>query len=745
MKTKLPCPPLAVRPLTCRFATLLSFLSGSFLWSQPAAPVAPSGETIQLSPFNVDAQQDRGYSSANALGATRVNIPIVNVPNTIVVLNEEFLRDMAATDNLDAFRYVSGMAENSLIYNGQVTIRGFQQGDGISYRDGLPDNISVGGGPMNDFANIQRVEVIKGPNGVLYGSHAPGGVANSITKKPLFSQQTEIKFVTGSWSLARGEIDTTGPVGNSRKLAYRLVLMHQEGETMNHGPMEKTMIAPSLTWLMGDASKLTVQYQYYRPNIGTSRTQWFADSAGQVSTFLPRRGYFDEDDEWRLHWIQSYDAAFEHSFNSSWTMRLVGRYTIADENKFNYNKTNFRFLQNDGTALRNSAGVNATYRNYTFAEAFANPNFGDIVVDRVRRRDLLKNDRSGVYLDVVGDVELGPTRHKLISSVQMNDSEGTTQQWLWNYPSTSVFNPSYVEDPLSVSTNFRLNQNNTSDSNGYSAGVQDNISLLDERLFVVVGARFDSYESSGRNLRTGASSSSEGDDWSYRLSGLYKLQDGLSVFANLSQTFIPVSGTNTAGEPFKNQIGEIKEVGLKADAMGGRLAGTISVFELDLDNFIRQVLVDVSQGIVDRIQSGVNEVRGVELDLAWQPVDAVTILASLGDLTSKDENGVAARGIGQGVNWKLFGKYSFLQGRSRGLSVGAGYVQNARAAGDANATFFHPSYGMVDAFVSYGRNDWSFQVNVTNLTDEFYSSSVNDQFVFAGRPREYRVTLGYRF
>lgn len=734
------------RPVGCHLlAAALGFTLATSARGQATPPASQADAAIELSPFRVDAAADRGYSSANALGATRVKIPIVNVPTTIVVLNEEFLKDMGATDNLDAFRYVSGMAENSLIYNGQVTIRGYQQGDGISFRDGLPDNISVGGGPMNDFANIQRVEVIKGPNGVLYGSHAPGGVVNSITKKPLFQTQTEVEFVTGSWNLARGEVDTTGPVGQSKNLAYRLVLMYQDGETYNYGPMDKTMIAPSLTWLVGKKSQLTFQYMYFKPNIATSRTQWFSDFAGQISTFLPIRSYFDEDDEYRMHWIQSYDLSFEHTFNEAWTFRAVGRFTSADENKFNYNKTNYRFLNKDGTPMKNAAGVNATYRNFTFAEAFANPNFGDIIVDRVRRRDLLKNERAGAYVDVVGDLKLGPTSHKLITSLQATVAEGTTQQWLWNYPSTSVITPTYVDDPLSVATNFRLNTDTTADSDGYSAGVQDNISLLNDRLFIVGGARFDHYENSGSDLRTGISSSTEGDDWSYRLGGLYKVHGGLSVYANWSQTFIPISGTNSAGVPFKNQIGETKEGGFKLDAFNGRLAGTFSVFELTLDNFIRQVLVDVSNGLVERVQSGVNTAKGFEADLTWQPVDEVTLLLAYGDLTSQDENGIAARGIGQGVNWKLFGKYAFLKGPLKGLAVGAGYVHNARASGDANATFFHPAYGVADAFVAYSRQRWSAQVNFTNLTSEIYSSSVSDQFVAAGRPFEFRVTLRTRF
>jgi len=735
-----------VRPLLCAvlLLTLLPAASAQTAAQASTAPAEPE-EVLRLSPFTVTAQQDRGYASANALGATRVNIPIVNVPTSIVVLNEELLRDLGATDNLDAFRYVSGANENSLVYNGQLTIRGYQQGDGISFRDGLADNISLGGGPMNDFANIERVEVIKGPNGVLYGSHAPGGVANSITKKPLFTPRHEIRFITGSWNLYRGEIDTAGPLGGNRKLAYRMVLMKQTGEVSNRGPMDKEMIAPSLTWLPGDKTRVIAQYMYYHPEIATSRNAWFADVSGKVSTFLPRRGYFDENDEVREHWIQTTDVSIEHVFNQDWQMRVVARHTKADEDKFNYNKTNYRYLRSDGTPFRTATNAAATYRNTPFAQVLSDPNFGDIVVDRVRRRDLFHVVRTGLFADVVGNLELGPTKHKLIASAQSTRNETKDDlQWLWNYPSTSVIRPVYASDPLSVATNFRLNRSISAESKGVSYGVQDNLSWND-RLYLVVGARHDTVENSSRNRVSNVLSTETEKEWSYRLSALYRFPAWGSVFANWSQTFQPISGVNEVGVPFKNQIGEIKEVGFKVESADGRLAGTFSAFDLKLDNFIRQILVDVSIGLVARVQSGYNRAKGWEFDFTWQPVDELTLLAGVGDLTSEDEKGIAARGISQGLNWKTLAKYSFRKGRLKGAFIGTGYIYNNRAAGDAAGTFFHPAYGLFDAFAGYARDRWSIQINGTNLADKFYSSSVNDQFVSAGRPREYRITLGYRF
>ncbi len=727
--------------------TTLVSLAAGFARAQtaPSVPAVKADEPLVLSPFTVETKQDRGYGSANALGASRVNIPLIDTSATVVVINEEFLKDFAVIDNQDAFRYVSGMSENSLPYNGQVIVRGFQAGNGIAFRDGLPDNIEVGGGPMNDFAVIERVEVMKGPNGVLYGSHAPGGVVNQVSKKPRFTTGYGVKFTAGSWNLYRGEIDATGPLVKE-KLAYRLIVMKQEGETLNHGPQDKMLVAPSLTWRPSLGTTVSAQYLYYNPTIATSRNSWFVDFAGRASTFLPRRGYFDEDDEQRQHWVNSSDLSIEQALSHGWRLRVVGRHTGADEDKFNYNKVTYRFVGPGGAPLRTPAGAAATFRNYTFAQAFANPDYRDIIVDRVRRRDLIEAERFGGYVDLVGDIEFWKTKHKLITSAQWVKSNLDNKQQLWNYPSTSVITPTYVSNPLSVSTVFRETINNVGDSRGSAFSIQDNISLLEGRLHAVVGARHDRIHNTSFNRLNQARTDEREKDTSYRAGLLFKPRSGFSVYGNFSQTFIPVSGINYFGVPNENQTGETREAGIKLEAFDNRLVGTLAVFDLTLNNFSRQILVDVANGIVANVQAGTLTSKGVEVDLSYQPNDQVALIVSFGDTTTTDEKGIGNRGVSQGVNYKVFSKYSFTKGSWKGLIFGAGYVFNNRAAGDGLATFYLPSYGLFDAVVGYRQKRWSAQVNITNLTDKIYSGgAVNDQFVAAGRPREFRFTFGTTF
>jgi outer membrane receptor for ferric coprogen and ferric-rhodotorulic acid len=521
--------------------------------------------------------------------------------------------------------------------------------------------------------------------------------------------------------------------------------MRQDGETYNHGPNKKLMVAPSLTWNLASRTKLSAMFMYYVPNLGTSRTPWFSDSSNTVSTFLSRRTSLDDHDESRKHWVYASDLNLEHAFSDAWQLRVVGRFTSVDENKFNYNHTNFRFIGQNGAALLTPAGANATYLNYTFAQAFANPLFTDIQIDRTRRRDRVEAERIGFYADLVGDLEFGPTKHKLITSAQKTVNSTDTKQFLWNYPSTSVFNPVIVTDPGAVSTAFRVAANNIAWAEGWAVGSQDNLSMLEQRLNLVVGARYDSAETKTLNRITNVRTDDKRKQGSYRLGGLYKVIPAVAVFGNWSQTFIPLSGLNLFGEPFKNQTGAIKEAGLKTEAFRGRLTGTFSVFDLKLDNATRQI-VNVQTGIAGQVQSGFIKSRGYEMDLGYQPIDEFTLIAGLGNLRSKDEKGIQARGVSQGVNWKIFGKYNFLRGPAKGFTAGLGYVFNNKSAADGNGVIILPSYHLWDGLIGYGKDRWRVQLNVSNLADKVYAAGgVSNQFIAAGRPREYKGTFNYRF
>jgi iron complex outermembrane receptor protein len=708
-------------------------------------PEGPKEDIVRLSPFVVDRSRDRGYSTANEIGASRVNIPLDDVPTSVVVLNEEFLKDTAALTPDDAFRYVSGMNTTNLAYNGLVSVRGFVS-QGLAYMDGLPANLVLDGASLGDFANVDRVEVIKGPNGVLYGSHVPGGVIDMITKKPLFGAATQLTLVAGSWDLHRAQIDATGPLGSGKNVAYRLVAMYQEGETDNHGPNDKKMIVPSFTWILGNKAQVTASFQYYNPDVGTSRTQWFDDAGGNVSFFLSPSRFYDDQDEHRTNWDYITNISYEQVVSDAWKFRLVFRNIDLSENKLNYTHGTFTFVSASGAALKNAAGANETSGNTTFAQAFADPLFADITMARQRQLNIIKAKHPALYFDLVGTFDTWDIHHVLLTSVQLNQDSTDTKTILWAYPTASVLHTVYNQDTQALATAQKVNTNNIAWDGDYSVGVQDNVSIWNNRVDAVAGVRRDNSPEHTYNRNTGASVNVTDAQNSYRAGLLAKLFGGLAAFGNWSQTFTPVVGYDAFNNPLKNQVATIKEAGFKEDAFKGRFTGTLSFFDIKQTNATQQVTVNPATGLTGSIQTGYIEGRGWEADVACQLSDSISLMAGAGNVSSKTDKGIPTRGVGQGFNGKIFGKYAFREGWAKGLSVGGGYDCNPRSPGDGAGSFYLPAYKVFDGFVSYEKARWRVQVNVANIGNELYAAgAVSGAYITAGLPRNYRFTATLSF
>ena len=203
------------------FLALATFLSTSPAQTTPAAPPAKE-ETLLLSQFEVSASQDRGYTSTNAVGGTRFSSALANIPQSVIVLNQEFMKDIGARSVVDAAHYVSGVSTTAGPAREVFVVRGHQ----IDVTtDGLPDSSPTAQGLSTSFELLDRVEIIKGPAAVLYGSTSPGGNVNRVTKKPVFRNQgtLEASAGEGGFQHAMFDVNRSHALGQNSAIALRLV------------------------------------------------------------------------------------------------------------------------------------------------------------------------------------------------------------------------------------------------------------------------------------------------------------------------------------------------------------------------------------------------------------------------------------------------------------------------------------------------------------------------------------------
>lgn len=716
---------------------------------QVAPSTAPSDdEPISLSPFRVETEQDVGYNSTHSIGASRINVPLREIPTYTVSINEQFMRDITALELTEATRFVSGMETTSSGRNGQTTLRGYEIGT-ANWRDGVPENLAFGGVVFTDMGDTQRIEIIKGPSGVLYGSHSMGGLINRVSKQPLPVHQSvvEVNVGAGSEEFIRGMIDTTGPIGDSGT-AYRVIGTWREGEFDFGGRDERKAITGALSHSFGrdERHRVYLRAQYIDNDVNDDQFSWFVDKDRQITVGLTDTdyNYAPVHDAHKYNFIENVELGAEFAFGAArdWNLRVIGRYTDFDGDKrASYFPSNIFAMDAAGNQIGPRTQV-----------SWRDPRIADWEVLLLRRFFFGVQEAKGVYVDLAGNFELGPTDHTLI--VTANASEGSSRRF-WHtsrLPRFSLFSPPNWEtyDFEANQSAFVASSDTESTSSSRDFGVQDNIAMFDRRLIVVLGARYDSGKGTSRNNLTGASGSSSNSDWTYKAGVVGTVADGVNVFYNRSTTFQFVSAVDETGNKFPNRDGVIDEVGLKLELLDERLVATGSYFDMELTN----VLVSVPQtdeqgnvigGNVSR-PVGAQKTKGYEIDLTWRVMPGFDLFAAYGDIDSKDELGRSFRGVGQGSNYKFFGRYEFEEGPLDGLFVGLGYNYVNRRAGDAGNTFFHDPYDTWDGLIGYRAGRWGLQMNVYNLTDEVYSrASVNQVFVVPGPQRTYRFTASYSF
>ena len=280
-----------------RFRLIAAVLLSGFsiaprLVAQQVAPAAtsptdPSADpTVVLSPFTVTTDKDKGYRATNSISGSRVDTAIKDLPIGMQVITSEFIKDTGATDLRKSLSYVSGIelqSQNDLENNGGIG--GIQRGaygpGGVNNPEGVTSNISgtqlkIRGfitnnvlrdgflrGSPSDAINIERIEVVQGPNALLYGTGNFGGVVDYLTRRPQDRQQGHATFGYGTHDFIRGTVDVTGPVSPARNLDYSLAGSWESSKTsVDYQKNSHYFIAPTLLWKPTKTTEILAGIEY---------------------------------------------------------------------------------------------------------------------------------------------------------------------------------------------------------------------------------------------------------------------------------------------------------------------------------------------------------------------------------------------------------------------------------------------------------------------------------------------------
>jgi len=701
-----------------------------FAQAAPAASTAPTGgttagsaaasELVKLSAFEVSTAKDRGYSSSHAIGATRTDTPLSDLPQAISVVNQQFIRDWLV-DNVDAAgKFVAGVTDApTQLFRGQ---------SGVSP---AIDGLSTEG--VYDMSMFERVEFLKGPSSIIYGDGNKSGVISRASKKPRFDRPyNRIDLDFGSWSYLRATLDTTRPFGSNHQFSYRFIgsVMDRDGyKDADYG--RRRSLAPMFGWRITPRTTVIAQVSDYYDKThkgwgdafvllpyNAGRASVFSSDVGVPRSFSPTEPYSYNQEQTRR-----YTFIVDQIFADWWSVRL----TASDLDHLN---TEFTAIPRDM--------VNARQMQRSWRNAF-NP-----------------RKATDVSFDSVWNFPLGPTRHKLLAYGKYTKGTSGATQYLGRsatgnttnvLPLLDIYNPVYGGQPASIF----LSSSTKTESKSMSLSIQEQAYLFRDRLILQAGIRYsESGPNTALNRLTGVRTRSvKNKDWSDPesvLGGVVKVTKGVSVYVSRSEIFTANSRTQPDGTLLSApSISRSEEVGVKLDLWDGKISTLANLYRR---RELNRIILHPDPALASlgwAVQVPGDELTGYEIEVALTPIPEFQLNLSYTGLDVNNLGNIYVRSLPD-TQYSAVARYEFSRGRLKNLAAGAGYVFNDDRPGDTANSFYLDSYHTIDAFLSYSRGQYRFQLNVSNLEDaKSEYRSVNRNIIILLPPRNFNLRISREF
>ncbi|WP_435170209.1 TonB-dependent siderophore receptor [Falsirhodobacter sp. 1013] len=639
-----------------------------------------AAEVTVLAPIIVESESDStlvqdGYVASEGRQATKVDTPILNIPQAITTITQDQLEDQKPRTVNEALSYTASANPNNFGLDTRYDaffLRGFPTYYTGIYRDGLRVFNAPSAIVNNDPYTVEGIAILKGPASSLYGVSGPGGLLNFVSKRPKEDTFREVELLGGTNDRKQLSFDLTGTANADATLLYRLTGLMRNGESALPGfEDDKTLIAPALTWKIDDRTTLTVLGEY--SDIDSGATSFFFNE-GERPDF---DDYFADPDynhygqeQWRLGY------ELEHELTDRVTLRQNLRYAEADAD------------------LAYSYLIYSTWGHYVETSRF-------FTVD----------NQAQVNFDT------GAVAHELLVGVDYGKG---------SYDTSSAISDTSAEDASELALSNAGNQ----DFDQWGVYLHDQMSF--GRWTAVASARHDWIDAT---TQTSSLDTFRNKDKaaSGRVGLSYRFDNGVTPYANLSTSFSPNVGVvyadvadETSDSVAKPTKAVQREVGVKYQLPGTNSLLSAAIFDIDQNDGI---VLDSSAGPNRQRQLDMNS-RGVELEASTSFDNGLSLIASYTHLRVKIEDGVEGT-VGNELSAtpnniaSLWTHYAPQDGALQGFGFGAGmryvgtsYTTDANTSGNDNRTF-------VDLALSYdfGATNPAWrgveaQVNVHNVFDQ---------------------------
>lgn len=690
-----------------------------------------SSTTAVLPTIKIEAMSEldpiKSYIDYDKANVTRNNLKKKDIPQTIDTIDVQKYKIYGTNDLSVMLQGTPGVSTNYDMRGDGIILRGFNADTGDIYIDGIRQSGQV----RRSTANIERIEILKGPASVLYGRSGGGGVINMVSKHANFDSKSAIGVYGGSWDNRGTTLDLNKVINDN--WAARLTSEYGESNGFRSGIHQRQIMAsPSVTY-RNDAQTLTWTTQYTYDNLhripdrgpyaynlpaGTSIKMGYAqdgDYVDDVSQIVSSDLKYEFAPKWTFHWATNYRQA-EQNFDHFY----LGTYCATNSTTLS-NKT-------QGSCSGHAGEISQIYywqntMNKTISNSW----------------------------DIAGEFNTGSIKHNLMVGTDWSFEQREAKLANQNADGSYIYG--YVDPLTGVRTNTRtggalkLNADNDNKGSSYGVFLQDLISLSDQ-VKLMLGLRYDYYDFSTLNKLTDTRYAASSSSWSPNIGIVWQPNEHHSIYASYSKSFAPYGGSmgvNAVTSAIVNtdpQYNEQYELGIKSDWFNQRLNTQFSLFDIKKKNI--RYRPDATNYPDLWAVAGEHESKGAEFSFIGRLIDNVFVRGGYGYTNAKvkkDTQTPSNVGHLLALTSKNTGNLFVRYLPTDNLYVESGVTYASSFYNNVANEYKVKSFSRMDAAIGYSHAPWNVTLAINNVTNRKYWRSLD----LPGTPRSALVRFNYQF
>ena len=680
-----------------------------------------------------DTKPVKGYNAKKSASSTRTDTELRDTPQAITVLPQDLIKNQSIQSIGQAVQYVPGVQSaqgegnrDALVFRGNLTTSDL-------FVDGMRDDIQT----YRDLYNTDRIEVLKGPNGMAFGRGGAGGALNRVSKQAGWDPIAEFIASYGAYDFKR----VSGDYGQALndEIAFRVNGVYEDSGSYRDGvDIERFGVTPTITIRPDNQTKILLSMEYFKDKRVTDRgVPAAATKTGTLSAANPD---FDR---------RPFDIGNHSQFFGNANLSPTETETVAFFGSLEH-------LFDNGINVKNSTRY-ANYDKY-YQNVFArSPVSIAGTVQLGAYRDETRRDNLINQTDISYTLNTGFIEHKLLAgaefAVQDTENKRITPVGGENLSGT-VPSSSPTRNGLVFNNVSRAQQSDVTIAGFY---LQDQI-IFSPQWQAIVGLRHDNFDIDYTNSIAKTNINISDNFLAPRAGLIFKPVEAISLYANYSVAYFPRAGDQLiqltpVAASFKPEKFINYEVGAKWD-VNANLALTAAVYKLDRENV---QIVDPSNPSLQTIVDG-QETKGIELGIAGNITDKWSVFGGVafqdGKVTKRQINSNPADTIPKGAELgqtpdrtlSLWNKYEINDMWAFALGIVSTSERYALSPTVSQSTLL-PGYTRYDAAI-FGKfsEQLSLQVNLENLTNKEYAQFAhNNNNITPGSPITGRATLIYNF